>query len=113
MILFKICNQIFNDPKASFLLNTAIKQNADTIIDKAEDRYNFFLSQIKEAREDDIEPDQSDIDKKNHTKNLKFIAENIKNNNSINIDTSVTLNDATNIFLLKGIETKIGLNSIE
>lgn len=53
MILFKLSepkNQLVNDPKASILLNKTIQQNADTIIDKAEDRYQYFLSQIAEAR---------------------------------------------------------------
>jgi GH43 family beta-xylosidase len=73
-------NQLVNDPKASILLNNTIKQNADTIIDKAEDRYQYFLSQIAEAREEDLEPDQSDVDKKNKTRELKTIAQNAKNN---------------------------------
>ena len=66
MILFKTSEeQLVADPKASILLNTAIKQNADTIIDKAEDRYQYYISQIREAREDDIEPDNIDVEKKN------------------------------------------------
>lgn len=33
--------QIVTDPKANILLNTAIKKNADIIIEKAEDRYQY------------------------------------------------------------------------
>jgi len=107
IIMFKSFNKLINDPKASFLLNTAIQQNADTIIDKAEDRYQYFLSQISDARGEDIEPDQSDIDKKNYTKNLKSIAQKAKNNITVNSS------DATNIFLMKGMENKILCNAIE
>jgi cell division septum initiation protein DivIVA len=107
IILFKSFNKLINDPKASFLLNTAIQQNADTIIDKAEDRYQYHLSQISDARGEDIEPDQSDIDKKNYTKNLKSIAQKAKNNITVNSS------DATNIFLMKGMENKILYNAIE
>ncbi len=110
MILFRLSepkDQVVNDPKASILLNKTIQQNADTIIDKAEDRYQYFLSQIAEAREEDLEPDQSDVDKKNKTRELKMIAQNAKNN--IPIDSI----DATNVIILKGMENKVIVNGIE
>jgi len=110
MILFRLSepkDQIVNDPKASILLNKTIQQNADTIIDKAEDRYQYFLSQIAEARDEDLEPDQSDVDKKNKTRELKIIAQNAKNN--IPVDSI----DATNVIVLKGMENKVIVNGIE
>lgn len=100
-------NQVVDDPKANILLNTAIKQNADTIIDKAEDRYQYFLSQIKEARQDDIEPDKSDIEKRNKTKRLKNIATKAKG------DITVKLEQATNIIVMKGMENKNKICAIE
>ena len=100
-------NQLVDDPKASILLNTAIKQNADTIIDKAEDRYQYFLSQIKEAREEDIEPDKSDIQKRNQTKRLKNIATKAKG------DIPIKIEQATNIVIMKGMENKNKICAIE
>lgn len=100
-------NKVVDDPKASILLNTAIKQNADTIIDKAEDRYQYFQSQIKEARQDDIEPDKSDIEKRNQTKRLKTIATKAKG------DMPVKLEAATNIIVMKGMENKNKISAIE
>lgn len=99
--------QVVTDPKANILLNTAIKQNADIIIDKAEDRYNYWKSQISELRDSDIEPGISDIECKTHTKKLKNIAKQVKDN--ISIDN----NNATNFIILKGIENKNITNSIE
>lgn len=96
-------NQVVDDPKANILLKTAIKQNADTIIDKAEDRYQYWKQQIKDAREDDIEPDETDIKHRNHTKNLKTIASKAKN------DIPVKLEEATNVILMKGMENKINI----
>ena len=93
-------NQVIDDPKANILLKTAIKQNADTIIDKAEDRYQYWRQQIKDAREDDVEPDETDIKNRNHTKNLKTIATKAKN------DMPVKLEEATNVILMKGMENK-------
>jgi len=99
---------IFNtDPIANILLNTAIKQNADTIIDKAEDRYQYWKSQINDAREEDIEPDSSDLENKEHTKKLKNIAQKAKNN--ISVDST----NATNFIVLKGMENKSVVNTIE
>jgi hypothetical protein len=100
-------NQVVDDPKAHILLSTAIKQNADTIIDKAEGRYQYFQSQIKEARQDDIEPDKSDIEKRNKTKKLKKIATKAKG------DISVKLEEATNIIVMKGMENKNKICAIE
>lgn len=92
--------QVITDPKANILLNTALKQNADTIIDKAEDRYQYWKSQINDAREEDIEPDSSDLENKLHTKKLKNIAQKAKDN--ISVDSS----DATNLIVLKGMKNK-------
>ena len=103
----KLDNQFVDDPKANILLSTAIKQNADTIIDKAEGRYQYFQSQIKEAREDDIEPDKSDIEKRNQTKKLKKIATKAKD------DIPVKLEEATNIIVMKGMENKNKICAIE
>lgn len=97
--------QIIIDPKGNILLNTAIKQNADTIIGKAENRYQYWKTQIDEAREEDIEPDKSDIEKKNKTKKLKTIAQKAKDN--IIFDST----DATNIIIAKGMENKIIVNT--
>ena len=99
--------QIITDPKANILLNTAIKQHADIIIDKAGNRYNYWKSQISEYRDGDIEPNTSDIECKTHTKKLKNIAKKVKEN--ILIDN----NNATNFIILKGIENKNITNSIE
>jgi len=99
--------QIIIDPKGNMLLNTAIKQNADTIIDKAEDRYQYWKTQIDEAREEDIEPDKSDIEKKMQTKKLKTIAQKAKNN------ISIECMDATNLIVNRGMENKIVVNAIE
>lgn len=99
--------QIISDPKANILLNTAIKQNADTIIDKAEHRYKYWKSQVDESREEDVEPDETDLENKLHTKKLKTIAKRVKEN--IPVDS----NDATNLIVLKGIVNKSGSNSIE
>lgn len=100
-------DQIITDPKASILFNTAIKQNADTIIDKAEGRYQYWKSQIDESREEDIDPDESDLEHKISTKKLKTIAQKVKN------DIPVESNDATNVFILKGIVNKTVGNAIE
>lgn len=100
-------NQVVDDPKANILLKTAIKQNADTIIDKAEDRYQYWQQQIKDAREEDIEPDESDIKHRNHTKKLKTIATKAKNN------LSIKLEEATNIILMNGMENKNNICAIE
>jgi hypothetical protein len=97
--------QIIIDPKGNMLLNTAIKQNADTIIGKAENRYQYWKTQIDDAREEDIEPDKSDIEKKNKTKKLKTIAQKAKDN--ITFDST----DATNIIIAKGMENKIIVNT--
>jgi len=107
VITYKTPEQkIVIDPKANMLLNTTIKENADTIIDKAEDRYQYWKSQINDAMEEDIEPDVSDVQNKLHTKKLKSIAQKAKNN------IQVESNDATNFIILKGMENK-NTNAIE
>lgn len=93
------------DPKGHILLNTAIKQNADTIIDKAEDRYQYWKNQIDDAREEDIEPDKSDIEKKNKTKKLKTIAQKAKE------DITFDCTDATNVIISKGMKNKVIVNT--
>jgi len=93
------------DPKGHILLNTAIKQNADTIIDKAEDRYQYWKTQIDDAREEDIEPDKSDIEKKNKTKKLKTIAQKAKE------DITFDCLDATNVIISKGMKNKVIVNT--
>lgn len=93
------------DPKGHILLNTAIKQNADTIIDKAEDRYQYWKNQIDDAREEDIEPDKSDIEKKNKTKKLKTIAQKAKE------DITFDCSDATNVIISKGMKNKVIVNT--
>lgn len=100
VITYKTQEHIIVDPKGSILLNTALKQNADTIIDKTEDRYNYWKLQVKEARDDEIEPDVIDIENKKHTKKLLKIASKAKQN------VSVSPVEATNIFVMKGIENK-------
>lgn len=60
-----------------------------------------------QKREEDLEPDQSDVDKKNKTRELKTIAENAKNN--ITLDSI----DATNVIVLKGMENKTIVNAIK
>ena len=100
--------QTIIDPKGNMLLNTAaIKQNADTIIDKAENRYQYWKTQIDEARDEDIEPDRSDIEKKIKTKKLKTIAQKAKEN--ITFDCT----DATNVIITKGMENKVLVNTID
>jgi cell division septum initiation protein DivIVA len=100
-ILFKISeDKAISDPKATMLLNNTIKQNADTIIEKAEDRYKYYTSQIQEAREEDIEPDLSDVEKKNHTRKLKTIVQNVKDNISIEFP------EATKVIVLKGMSNE-------
>ena len=99
--------QIIVDPKANILLNTAIKQNADTILDKAEDRYQYWKQQIKDAREEDMEPDETDIKHRDYTKNLKTIATKVKN------DVSIISKEATDIILMKGMENKNNIYAIE
>lgn len=99
--------QIIVDPKANILLNTAIKQNADTILDKAEDRYQYWKQQIKDAREEDIEPDETDIKHRDYTKNLKTIATKVKN------DVPINSKEATDIILMKGMENKNNMCAIE
>lgn len=98
--------QIISDPKANMLLNTAIKQNVDTIIDKAEDRYKYWKSQVDDSRDEDIDPDETDLENKLHTKKLKTIAQRVKDN--ITVDS----NDATNVIILKGVVNK-SVNAIE
>jgi len=106
-ILFKISNdQAVSDPKANMLLNNTIKQNADTIIEKAEDRYQYYIAQIQEARDDDIEPDKLHVEKKNKTKELKSIVQNVKDNISIEFP------EATKVIVLKGMTNKIINNEI-
>jgi hypothetical protein len=106
-ILFKISNdQAVSDPKANMLLNNTIKQNADTIIEKAEDRYQYYIAQIQEARDDDIEPDRLDVEKKNKTKELKSIVQNVKDNIAIEFP------EATKVIVLKGMTNKIINNEI-
>jgi hypothetical protein len=100
VIAYKTQEQIIVDPKGSILFNTALKQNADTIIDKTEDRYNYWKLQVKEAHDDDIEPHEIDIENKKHTKKLLNIATKAKQN------VSVSPIEATNIFVMKGIENK-------
>ena len=107
IVTYKTDNQIVVDPKANILLNTAIKQNADTIIDRAEDRYQYWNQQIKDARDDDVEPDKTDIKNRNRTKNLKTIASKAKN------DVPIEIEDAANVIILKGMENKIVVNAIE
>jgi hypothetical protein len=99
--------QTIIDPKGSMLLNTAIKQNADTIIDKAENRYQYWKTQIDEARDEDIEPDMSDIEKKIKTKKLKTIAQKAKQ------DITFDSMEATNVLITKGMENKILVNMID
>ena len=107
IVTYKTDNQIVVDPKANILLNTAIKQNADTIIDRAEDRYQYWNQQIKDARDDDVEPDKTDIKNRNRTKNLKTIASKAKN------DVPIDIEDAANVIILKGMENKNYVNAIE
>jgi hypothetical protein len=99
--------QIVVDPKANILINTAIKQNADIIIDKAEDRYQYWKTQVSDALEENIEPDKSDIENKLQTKYLKSMAEKAKTN--ISIESS----NATNLIILKGMENKNVINCLE
>jgi hypothetical protein len=100
VIAYKTQEQIILDPKGSILFNTALKQNADTIIDKTEDRYNYWKLQVKEAYDDEIEPHEIDIENKKHTKKLLNIATKAKQN------VLVSPIEATNIFVMKGIENK-------
>lgn len=99
--------QIVVDPKANILINTAIKQNADIIIDKAEDRYQYWKTQVSDALEENIEPDRNDIENKIQTKHLKSMAEKAKTN--ISIESS----NATNLIILKGMENKNVINCLE
>jgi len=106
VITYKTQEQIIVDPKGSLLINTALKQNADTIIDKTEDRYNYWKDQVREAREDDITPHETDVENKKHTKKLLTIASREKHN------LAISPLEATNIFVMKGIENK-NYNAIE
>lgn len=106
VITYKTQENIIVDPKGSILLNTALKQNVDTIIDKTEDRYKYWKTQVKDAKDDEIEPDETDVENKNHTKKLLHITTKVKKN------VSVSPVEATNIFVMKGIENKT-CNAIE
>ena len=99
--------QTITNTKGSMLLNTAIKQNADTIIVKAENRYQYWKTQIDEARDEDIEPDMSDIEKKIKTKKLKTIAQKAKE------DIAFDSMEATNVIIKKGMENKVLVNMID
>lgn len=100
VIAYKTQEQIIVDPKGSILFNTALKQNADTIIDKTEDRYNYWKLQVKEAYDDEIDAHDIDIENKKHTKKLLNIATKAKQN------VSVSPIEATNIFVMEGIANK-------
>jgi len=106
VITYKTQEHIIVDPKGSILLNTALKQNVDTIIDKTEDRYNYWKSQVKDAKDDEIEPNETDVENKKSTKKLLYITSKVKKN------VSVSPLEATNIFVMKGIENKT-CNAIE
>lgn len=106
VITYKTQEHIIVDPKGSILLNTALKQNADTIIDKTEDRYNYWKSQVKDAKDEEIEPNETDVENKKSTKKLLHITSKVKKN------VSVSPIEATNIFVMKGIENKTS-NAIE
>ena len=106
VITYKTQEQIIVDPKGSLLINTALKQNADTIIDKTEDRYNYWKDQVRGAREDDITPHETDVENKKHTKKLLTIASRAKHN------LAISPFEAINIFVMKGIENK-NYNAIE
>lgn len=99
--------QIVVDPNASILLNTAIKQNADTIIDKAEDRHQYWKEQVREARDEDIEPFEIDVKNKKHTAKLIKVASKAKQN------VPLKSLEATSVVILKGMENKNNLNALE
>lgn len=99
--------QIVTDPNGTILLNTAIKQNAQTIIDKAEDRHKFWSEQVKEARLDEIEPYERDVKNKKHAAKLIKVASNAKRNIPVNSK------EACNIIILKEMENKNNVNAIE
>jgi hypothetical protein len=99
--------QIVVDPNASMLLNTAIKQNADTIIDKAEDRHHYWREQVREAREEDIEPFEIDVKNKKKTSKLIKVASKAKQN------VPMKSLEASTVVILKGMENKNNLNALE
>lgn len=99
--------QVVVDPNGFLLLNTAIKQNADTIIDKTEGRYQYWKNQVKDSREEGIDPEDSDVDNRNNTKKLMNIATKVKEN------VHVKSLEASNVIIMKGMENKNSLNALE
>jgi len=99
--------QVVVDPNGFLLLNTAIKQNVDTIIDKTEGRYRYWKNQVKDSREEGIDPEDSDVGNRNNTKKLMNIATKVKQN------VPVKSLEASNVIIMKGMENKNSLNALE
>lgn len=99
IIAYKTSDQdIVRDPEAIILMNKTIKDNADVILEKTEQRHNFWKDQINDCIDQDIQPEKTDIENKNLTKRL------IKTANDCKKDIQIKSLEAANIIKRKTTE---------
>jgi hypothetical protein len=99
IIAYKTSDQdIVRDPEAIILMNKTIKDNADVILEKTEQRHNFWIDQINDCIDQDIQPEKTDIENKNLTKRL------IKTANDCKKDIQIKSLEAANIIKRKTTE---------
>ena len=91
---------IINDPKAQLLQSTIIKQNAETIIDKTNERKQYYKSSIDQSNRFEQEPLKEDKDGVKRTNNFIKTIENIKKGAVVDDPNAIK------VFLAKGIENK-------
>lgn len=91
---------IINDPKAQLLQSTIIKQNAETIIDKTNERKQYYKSSIEQSNRFEQEPLKEDKDGVKRTNNFIKTIENIKKGAVVDDPNAIK------VFLAKGIENK-------
>jgi hypothetical protein len=100
-VMLKICQGIIiNDPKAQLLQSTIIKQNAETIIDKTNERKQYYKSSIEQSNRFEQEPLKEDKDGMKRTNNFIKTIENIKKGAVVDDPNAIK------VFLAKGIENK-------
>ena len=97
--------QVVLDPYASILLNTTLKQNAQTIFEKTEERRLYWDEIIKKTEDDD--DCQDERRKRSQASRIFKNAAHAQNN------LPLKAKEAMDFILMKGVENRNNINAIE
>ena len=97
--------QVVLDPYASILLNTTLKQNAQTIFEKTEERRLYWDEIIKKTEDDD--DCQDERHKRSQASRIFKNAAHAQNN------LPLKAKEAMDFILMKGVENRNNINAIE